>query len=363
MTTIALLVLLWQHGFFACVRSAPQALQVAGIPQYAIDYGTFLCPFYIVYICLLLLAPIIWLHKDESYNPSDISNQVSNTRPSINLTAIKDLPSPLTLENLDSLNKYGNSGMNVYLTSIVDVTTAPQWLGGVAPDSTGKTNGAVSCAVIINDHGKGWVDVFYMYFYAYNLGNTVFGQELGDHIGDWEHNMIRFQDGEPQAIWYSQHGNGQAFTYRATEKDSVQNLRPITYSAVGSHATYAIAGTHDHTIPDVNLPAGLIQDYTNQGKKWDPTLNAYYYTYNGSTSTFGSINGSPVGAMTYKGRWGDEQYPDDDPRQPYPFFGFRKFVSGPTGPYDKQLNRTKVCPDNGIFCIVRDGLVPYKDRA
>ncbi|KAI9050500.1 hypothetical protein LZ554_005662 [Drepanopeziza brunnea f. sp. 'monogermtubi'] len=194
-----------------------------------------------------------------------------------------------------------------------------------------------------------------MYFYAYNQGNIVFFQELGDHIGDWEHNMIRFQDGEPQTMWFSQHGNGQAFTYKAVEKES---MRPISYSAMGSHANYAVQGTHDHLIPDLNLPAGFLQDYTSKGMLWDPTLSAYFYNFNGTSSTFESIEGSPLGAMYYRGRWGDQQYPDEDLRQPAPFFGFRKFVSGPTGPWDKQLNRTKICPDNGILCIIRETLGP-----
>ena len=31
--------------------------------------------------------------------------------------------------------------------------------------------------------------------------------------------MIRFENGQPKAIWYSQHANGEAFTYDAVEKD------------------------------------------------------------------------------------------------------------------------------------------------
>jgi hypothetical protein len=281
--------------------------------------------------------------------------QLANTHPEINLTTINDPPLPLNLSNLHKLNQFGNNGMNVYLTSNIDVTTEPKWLTGIVPDSTGKTNKAVSCAIIINNHGFGFVDAFYMYFYAYNQGNTVLLQELGDHIGDWEHNMIRFLNGTPQAIWYSQHGNGEAFTYRAAEKIGI---RPVSYAARGSHANYAIAGIHDHTIPDLNLPAGLIQDYTSKGMLWDPTLNTYFYNYIVNTQTFASINDSPVGAMAFKGRWGDEQYPKADPKQPPPFFGFYKYVSGPTGPWDKQLNRTKVCPENGILCIIRDSLGP-----
>jgi hypothetical protein len=281
--------------------------------------------------------------------------QVTNTNPTVNFTTIDVKQAPLTLDNLDALNSYGDAGKDVYLTSIADVTTYPKWLNGVPPDADGKTNGATSCAIIVNDHGVGFVDVFYMYFYAYNLGNTVLFHELGDHIGDWEHNMIRFQDGVPQEVWYSQHGNGEAFTYRAVEK---QGVRPIGYSAVGSHAMYATPGTHDHTIPDLNLPFGLIQDYTSKGTLWDPVKSAYLYTYDAETGTFHSADGdSPLGAMYFRGQWGDQQYPSSDPRQE-DFLGFYKYTSGPTGPQDKQLNRTKVCPDNGVLCIIRDALGP-----
>lgn len=51
--------------------------------------------------------------------------------------------------------------------------------------------------------------------------------------------MIRFDNGVPQALWYSQHAGGEAFTYDATEK---QGKRPIAYSANGSHAVYAVPG-------------------------------------------------------------------------------------------------------------------------
>lgn len=279
--------------------------------------------------------------------------QVVNTIPAVNFTEIDTSSSPLTLDNLDILNSFGSDGADVYLTSVIDVTTSPRWINGVVPDSTGKTNNATSCAIIVNNHGSGLVDVFYMYFYAYNLGNTVLFHELGDHVGDWEHNMIRFQDGVPREIWYSQHSNGEAFTYDAVEKEGI---RPISYSAMGSHASYAIEGTHDHTIPDLNLPNGLIQDYTSKGTMWDPAKNSYLYIFDAKTSSFQDADrGSPVGAMYFKGQWGDEQYASKDLRQKR-FFGFYKYTSGPTGPWDKQLNRKQVCPDNGILCIVRDSL-------
>lgn len=118
---------------------------------------------------------------------------------------------------------------------------------------------------------SGFVDVFYMYFYAFNYGtflsltndsdpSIIDPFPIGNHVGDWEHNMIRFVNGTPQAVWYSQHDNGEAFTYDCLEKEG---LRPITYSANGSHANYAINGTHSHGIPDINLPVGPVIDNTD----------------------------------------------------------------------------------------------------
>lgn len=162
--------------------------------------------------------------------------------------------------------------------------------------------------------------------------------------------MVRFVNELPTAVWYSQHANGEAFTYAAVEK---LGIRPVVYSARGSHANYAVSGLHDHTIPDLNLPAGLILDYTSKGLLWDPTLSAYFYHYDATAQNFTAADStSPVGFMDFKGQWGDEQYPDDDERQKS-FLSFRKFVGGPTGPWDKALERKNVCPSNGILCIVR----------
>lgn len=157
-------------------------------------------------------APLVYIDQNEQYFPSDLQTQLDNTYATINHTNIRNGPSPLLLSNLDQLNSIGNctveqlDSCSIYLTSKDDVTANPQWLYGVSPDLTNhETKGAKSCVVIINDHGDGLIDAFYMYFYAFNLGNTVSGQTLGDHVGDWEHTMVRFVNGLPTAIWLSQH--------------------------------------------------------------------------------------------------------------------------------------------------------------
>ncbi|OJI85831.1 hypothetical protein ASPTUDRAFT_55436 [Aspergillus tubingensis CBS 134.48] len=288
-------------------------------------------------------APLVWLYSKETYMPSDIGQQLVHTTPMVNYTAIKGAPSPLTLNNLAGLNKLGNT--SVYLTSIegIDATPEPAWFRGVRPDTNGKTNGAVSSTIITRNHGNGTVDAFYFYFYAYNMGNTVLGMQFGDHVGDWEHNMIRFDNGVPQAIWYSQHAGGEAFTYDATEK---QGKRPIAYSANGSHAVYAVPGTHDHAIPHLNLPFGFVMDYTDRGTLWDPIANANAYSFDAASQTFQPYDRRyPVNWLEFNGQWGDDALPGGPE-----LFGQAKYSAGPNGPKFKHLVRSTVCPDSP--CVV-----------
>ena len=70
-------------------------------------------------------------------------------------------------------------GEDVYLTSIQDITTSPKWLNGILPDSGGSTGSKKTCAIIVVDKGNGVVDAFYMYFWAFNWGGVVLGNQLG----------------------------------------------------------------------------------------------------------------------------------------------------------------------------------------
>lgn len=131
-----------------------------------------------------LSAPVVYLHRDEKYLPSDIAAHVNHTRPQVNFKDVTGIPKPLTLDNLDVLNSHG--GRNVWLTSRDDVTKDPAWLGGVAPNKQGKTEGAVSSVIVTVAHDdKKTLDAFYLYFYSFNDGPSIFGTHLGNHVGDW----------------------------------------------------------------------------------------------------------------------------------------------------------------------------------
>lgn len=222
--------------------------------------------------------------------------------------------------------------------------------------------------------------------------------------------MIRFTNGEPSQMWFSEHDNGEAFQWSAVNKTgnrvstplsgssflpqcalplfksprttlfplrstlqdptnhAISLNQPLVFSGNGTHANWATTGTHDHTIPNLPLPDGPLEDYTDDaGPRWDPTASAYFYSVtfpagtapgDDSNPTFTAYNGQdPTAWLYYEGQWGDDQLPSSDPRQKE-FFGFYKYTAGPTGPRDKQLNRVQVCPDNGDACVVRDVVTP-----
>lgn len=59
--------------------------------------------------------------------------------------------------------------------------------------------------------------------------------------------------------------------------------------------------------------------------------------------------------LNWEGHWGDQQYPESDPRQEC--LAVRgssecRYVSGPTGPITKNLNREAVCEDEEN-CVIK----------
>jgi len=200
--------------------------------------------------------------------------------------------------------------------------------------------------LVLVDKGSGVVDAFWFFFYAYNLGQTVLGTRYGNHVGDWEHAMIRFESGVPRAMFFSEHEGGQAYAWQAVEKrgNATQIQRPVIYSAVGSHAMYAMPGDHPYV-----LPFNMLRDQTDRGPLWDPSKNfrSYWYDYLADGDSEGlepteENSDAPVSWFHYRGQWGDKLYGLNDERQ-WRLFGQYHYVTGPQGPKFKSLGRRKVC--------------------
>lgn len=197
------------------------------IPQYVLDY-----------------APLVHLYSEEQFWPCDIAEHLLHVTPELNYTPIHGRLQYSNLTNLNDLNKF-ETGRNVYLTSNDNVEERPDWLGGQKniPDefsedeekiktrragarprskktrarSHGGRSDAPAVLLTVNK-GNGIVDAFWFYFYSYNLGNIVFNIRFGNHVGDWEHSLIRFQHGIPKLVFYSEHYFGEAYNYSAVEK-------------------------------------------------------------------------------------------------------------------------------------------------
>ncbi|KAI9696304.1 MAG: Vacuolar protein sorting-associated protein 62 [Bogoriella megaspora] len=396
------------------------------IPQYVLDY-----------------APFVHLYSGEEFWPCDIADHVFHTTPHLNFTPLREKDDPPNITNLNELNRY--KAHQVYLQSDDDVEERPEWLGGksnipTVPDDleckfrdrshntgvdaaehriktnlrgsnnifgqkeqSGRTPGSVfdsikekpcggrsdaPATLVVIDKGNGIVDAFWFFFYSYNLGNVVLNVRFGNHVGDWEHTLVRFKYGEPIEIFFSEHNFGEAYAYHAVEKIG---KRPVAYSATGTHAMYGTPGTHAYI-----LPWGLLHDETDRGPLWDPTLNLFSYTYQlpkkpfedpddpelhevtpsalpsdlagpidtsatpqDLNSTFGRAilrastltPKAPLEWFLYRGHWGDKKYPLDDSRQ-YRFAGQYHYVDGPTGPWAKNLARKNICQSPGK-CIIR----------
>ncbi|OAX78488.1 hypothetical protein ACJ72_07205 [Emergomyces africanus] len=229
---------------------------------------------------------------------------------------------------------------------------AAAWLDkrGTRDENTNKPGRSEAPAIlIVVDKGNGVVDAFWFYFYSFNLGNLVLNVRFGNHVGDWEHSLVRFHNGTPKAIFFSEHSSGEAYSYDAVEKIG---KRPVIYSATGTHAMYPTPGTHDYI-----LPWGLLHDKTDRGPLWDPARNYHAYTYDHKNDTLRASNltpNAPTEWFYFAGHWGDKFYPLGDTRQ-YRFAGQYHYVNGPLGPRFKDLGRRRICGGAATDpCVIRN---------
>ncbi|RKF77348.1 putative vacuolar protein sorting-associated protein TDA6 [Golovinomyces cichoracearum] len=315
-------------------------------------------------------------YNDDSYiNGSNINNDQIDEGKSGNFED-NDESSHRTSDVNESGDNFSNA------TRKIDLRRSQIYTSSSLTSSTPRYPSGYSRApsiLVIVDKGSGVVDAFWFYFYSYNLGTTVFNIRFGNHVGDWEHSLIRFQDGVPQSVFLSAHSGGLAYDWKAIEKG--RGERPVFYSAFGSHAMYATPGKHPYI-----LPFGLLADITDKGPLWDLSLNFLAYHFDTpithdidarlksdgifsnssrqkSPSHIGGTQDSfrpatcnptaPTGWWWYDGRWGDKFYELRDWRQ-WRFAGQYHYVNGPFGPRFKNLGRANVCQSGSTCEIVKD---------
>ena len=163
--------------------------------------------------------------------------------------------------------------------------------------------------------------------------------------------MVRFLNGVPDVVYYSEHSGGAAYKYSAVEK---VDDRPVCYIATGTHANYAVCPSPairrvlslttgaktsgDHTynqVPGVNST-----DQTNKGLAWDVAKNFRGFWYTPSNGQLSLALGTGIGGaveisegfswLNFGGYWGDQAWPTTRPGQ-YCENGECLVSDGPTG--------------------------------
>ncbi|CAH7678547.1 hypothetical protein PPACK8108_LOCUS13070 [Phakopsora pachyrhizi] len=271
-------------------------------------------------------APLVHLNSNEKFWPSKLEKHLKNCliyydRPietEDHDDDEGDLFSVLTESN--EINCKGT-----FLTSLKDVRPSPEkhpWIVSLEgkPDPKTLRSDHSPAILILVDKSKitgveGTLDAFWFFFYSFNLGPKVAGFHFGNHIADWEHCMIRFLNGKPQAVHLSSHADGFSYKFDCLEKFKEDSKRPIIYSATGSHAMYPKPGYHDYSPVKIIGPI----DHTDRGPLWDPSLNFLpfqhfpspskdkFITLKNPTENGNSNNEKYLSCL----KWGDEFSYDD----------------------------------------------------
>ena len=188
------------------------------IPQYVLDY-----------------APSCYLYSGEEYWPGKMEVHLDYTTPHVDYD---DVPEEFQNPTLDDLDKLNHFGRNAFLQSHDDPDSYPDWIAGrdnipndpnywmrkdgrrrrrITKSNNVSYRSDAPVVLVVVDKGE-YVDAFWFFFYSFNLGNAVFGLQFGNHVGDWEHTAVRFQNGKPIHIFYSEHEWGAAYKWEDAEK-------------------------------------------------------------------------------------------------------------------------------------------------
>jgi len=232
---------------------------------------------------------MLWLNEEEKYWPGDPLEHLRNTIPQNKDGSKVDVP-PEIFGKWECLNLPNVNHPDVFLCLNEDPRVNARIEKLMAthgkPDPITKKSDS-TCWIIAVDKtkevGEGTLDVFYFYFYPYNLGNTVAFTAFGNHVGDWEHSMVRFKHGEPIALHLSAHVDGHSWAWKTVEK---MGDRPVGYVATGSHAMYGKPGSKHYSPVPVVGPV----DHASRGVLWDPTLNYVAVSYDIKSETFSPLS-------------------------------------------------------------------------
>jgi hypothetical protein len=166
-----------------------------------------------------------------------------------------------------------------------------------------------------------YMDLEYWFFYPFNGDTSRFPGAWGEHVGDWEHIILRLEyDNENlHQVFYSAHSAGESAWQSGNTIGFVEATQhPIVYAARHSHANYTnsgVAGVHGRY---------FAANRTNKGHAWDTWNNVIGVEW----STLPTVNHQDW--IVYTGRWGQTPHNSfgDSPNGPVPPPDFGRVTDG-----------------------------------
>ena len=263
-------------------------------------------------------SPLVYLHSEEQFFPSDIDFFLNHMNIEEEYMFTKE---PLECEACTNLD----------------------FFKGINPASSPT---GVPVFALVVEKPQNITDVFYFYFYPFNLGKIVCiglvykGNCLGEyslygnHVGDWEHVTVRFQNGKPIKMYYSIHDSGIEIPWNEASAHSEFPTHPIAYCALGSHGCYPSKGYQAF----FSLPNGQrLIDQLDDGILWKTWDNTIILRVDSDKKCCFDSNGNYLNDIiiknnfnwvAYNGSWGN-------PKGTTCLFNQCVLKDGPIGPFNK----------------------------
>ncbi|KAJ3114813.1 Vacuolar protein sorting-associated protein 62 [Phlyctochytrium bullatum] len=270
-------------------------------------------------------APLVRFHPSETFFSTSVDYYLSKVymRDGAGVRAAS-APSPLTSSNLDFLqSQQGKDDSAQFLWVDGNVKANPTLPAATQFLYGSKTMDGVPIYAFVVEKEFGVVDLWYWHYSPYNLGKSTPLGRVGNHVGDWEHIIVRTVNGTAIALDFHTHG-GDGVRVVPVDDKRVQWVdgHPVAYTALGSHGMWPQAGTFSYkTVGGIYK---LTDELGDNGSQWHSWQNVVTITYRPN----GGYSGDQAW-LNYRGRWGNK---GDNSCW---FYGIVKeclLTDGPTGP-------------------------------
>jgi hypothetical protein len=260
-------------------------------------------------------APLVYLAPGEAYTPMSASTFVAQS--SLSWARDTGCPDATVAERTHvDVQRLGSGGYQHQIADALcvdhgvqhlsDELTRPRQSGkGSVPEGEGfflnfpntqRAGQGTSAPVFYEYSAHKYVT--YWFFYGFNDAPAPINSF--DHEGDWERISVQLdaQDSAVTVAYYEHDG----YCTLPWSQAGQQGGHPLAYSARGTHATYARAGSFP-------IAGGLATDTTGRGAGWETYLSLAdaraqgWYGYGGAWGEVGEGSDStgPLGPSPFKG--------------------------------------------------------------